>query len=165
MNITKTYDEKELTITVDERIDTVTAPDFENEIMDEMGNFDSLILDVNDLEYISSAGLRVLVLTHKKLKPEGIPFVIKNVNDTTWEIQGYALLEDISKELNIVISSEEYDTFSGFILHEFGSIPEDGTVLEINVDGLHITEAKIVNHQVESALLQIEPLNKEEEDE
>ena len=86
MNITKTYDEKELTITVDERIDTVTAPDFENEIMDEMGNFDSLILDFNDLEYISSAGLRVLVLTQKKLKPEGIPFVIKNVNDTIKEI-------------------------------------------------------------------------------
>lgn len=86
MNITKTYNEKELTISVDERIDTVTAPDFENEIMDEMGNFDSLILDFKNLEYISSAGLRVLVLTQKKLKPEGIPFVIKNVNDTIKEI-------------------------------------------------------------------------------
>ena len=54
--------------------------------MDEMGKFDSLILDFKDLEYISSAGLRVLVITQKKLKPEGIPFVIKNTNDTIKEI-------------------------------------------------------------------------------
>jgi anti-sigma B factor antagonist len=85
MDLTKNYDGKELTIVAKEKIDTVTAPDFQNEIMDEMGNFDSLIVDFTDLEYISSAGLRVLVATEKKLKPEGIPFVIK-VNDTINEI-------------------------------------------------------------------------------
>ena len=86
MEIEKKYNDKELTIEVGNRIDTVTAPDFENEIMDEMGKFDSLILDLVKLEYISSAGLRVLVLVQKKLQPEGIPFVIINVNDTIKEI-------------------------------------------------------------------------------
>ena len=86
MDIVKTYNDKELTIEVGDRIDTVTAPDFENEIMDEMGKFDSLILDLNNLEYISSAGLRVLVLVQKKLQPDNIPFVILNVNDTIKEI-------------------------------------------------------------------------------
>ena len=86
MEIEKKYNDKELTIEVGNRIDTVTAPDFENEIMDEMGKFDSLILDLEKLEYISSAGLRVLVLVQKKLQPEGIPFVIINVNDTIKEI-------------------------------------------------------------------------------
>lgn len=86
MNIKKKYNGKELTIEVGDRIDTVTAPDFENEIMDEMGKFDSLIIDFTDLEYISSAGLRVLIATQKKLKPENIPMVIKNVNDTINEI-------------------------------------------------------------------------------
>jgi anti-anti-sigma factor len=71
---------------VGDRIDTVTAPDFEKEIMDEMGNFDSLIFDFENLEYISSAGLRVLILVQKKLKPDAIPFVIKNVNDSIREI-------------------------------------------------------------------------------
>lgn len=85
MELIKNYDGKELTIVVKEKIDTVTAPDFQNEIMDEMGNFDSLIVDFTDLEYISSAGLRVLVATEMKLKPEGIPFVIR-VNDTINEI-------------------------------------------------------------------------------
>ena len=82
----KKYNEKELTIEVKDRIDTVTAPDFENEILDEMGKFDSLIIDFTNLEYISSAGLRVLIATQKKLKPENIPMTIINVNDTINEI-------------------------------------------------------------------------------
>lgn len=81
MNIEKIYDGKELTMKVDSQIDTVVAPDFENEILDEMGKFDSLILDFEKLEYISSAGLRVLIVIQKKLQLLGIPFVIKNTSD------------------------------------------------------------------------------------
>ena len=86
MDIIKQYNEKELTIEVKSKIDTTTAPDFENEIMDEMGKFDSLILDFKNLEYISSAGLRVLVIVQKKLHPQNIPFTIINVNDAIKEI-------------------------------------------------------------------------------
>ena len=86
MDVVKKYDEKELTIEVGNRIDTITAPDFENEINDEMGKFDSLIIDFSNLEYISSAGLRVLIATQKKLKPDNIPMIIKNVNDSINEI-------------------------------------------------------------------------------
>ena len=86
MNIIKNYNENELTIEVANRIDTVTAPDFENEINNEMGNFNSLILDFTNLEYISSAGLRVLIATQKKLKSDDIPMTIKNVNDAISEI-------------------------------------------------------------------------------
>jgi anti-sigma B factor antagonist len=85
MDLIKQYNEKELTITVKDNIDTITAPDFENEIMDEIGKFDSLIIDFTDLEYISSAGLRVLVIIEKELKPQNIPFVIK-VNGIIKEI-------------------------------------------------------------------------------
>ena len=97
MDLIKKYNEKELTITVKDKIDTNTAPDFENEILDEMGKFDSLIIDFTDLEYISSAGLRVLVATGKKLNPQNIPFVIK-VNDTIKEI---LVMSGFDKILNI----------------------------------------------------------------
>ena len=97
MDLIKKYNEKELTITVKDKIDTITAPDFENEIMDEMGKFDSLIIDFTDLEYISSAGLRVLIATEKKLKPQNIPSVIK-VNDTIKEI---LVISGFDKILNI----------------------------------------------------------------
>ncbi|WP_406535293.1 STAS domain-containing protein [Methanobrevibacter sp.] len=86
MNIVKNYNEKELTLSVEGRIDTITSQDLDKEINEELGNFDSLTLDFADLEYISSAGLRVLIATQKKLKSEGIPFVIKNVNDAINEI-------------------------------------------------------------------------------
>ena len=97
MDLIKQYNEKELTITVKDKIDTITAPDFENEIMDEMGKFDSLIIDFTDLKYISSAGLRVLIATEKELKPQNIPSVIK-VNDTIKEI---LVMSGFDKILNI----------------------------------------------------------------
>lgn len=86
MNITKNYDEKELTLAIEGRIDTITSQELEKEINDEMGKFDSLILDFADVEYISSAGLRVLIATQKKVKAENNQMTIKNVNDTVNEI-------------------------------------------------------------------------------
>ncbi len=86
MNIIKDFNEKELTLSIEGRIDTITSQDLDKEINEEFGNFDSLIMDFTELEYISSAGLRVLIATQKKLKAEDIPFVIKNVNDTVGEI-------------------------------------------------------------------------------
>lgn len=86
MDITKNFNEKELTIIVDGRIDTITSQDLEKEIDNEIGNFESLIIDFSGLEYISSAGLRVLISSQKKLKSDDIPVIIKNVNDTVNEI-------------------------------------------------------------------------------
>lgn len=116
-------------------------------VMDEYGGM-SGIITINDLveQLVGDLGDEV---NDEESEP-----IIK-VNDTVWKIQGYAPLEDISKELNISISNDEFDTFSGLVLHEIGSIPEDGTVLELNVQGLHITEAKVVNHQVEVAMVQL----------
>ena len=86
MNIVKNYNEKELMLSIDGRIDTITSQELDKEINGELGNFDSLIMDFANLEYISSAGLRVLIATEKKLKASNTPFVIKNVNDTVGEI-------------------------------------------------------------------------------
>lgn len=86
MEIIKNYNEKELTLAIEGRIDTITSQELDKEINAELGNFDSLTMDLTDLEYISSAGLRVLIATQKKLKSDDIPFVIKNVNDTVGEI-------------------------------------------------------------------------------
>ena len=77
MEITKNYNEKELTLSIEGRVDTITSKELEQEINDELGNFDSLIIDFTELKYISSA---------EKLQQENIPFVIKNVNDTVGEI-------------------------------------------------------------------------------
>ena len=86
MNIVKNYNKKELTLAIEGRIDTITSQELDEEINVELGNFDSVIMDFSDLEYISSAGLRVLIATQKKLKADNIPFIIRNVNDTVGEI-------------------------------------------------------------------------------
>ena len=86
MNITKNYNEKELTLSVEGRIDTITSQELDKEINGEFGNFESLIMDFTKLEYISSAGLRVLIATQKKLKADNKTLTIKNVNDTVNEI-------------------------------------------------------------------------------
>ena len=86
MKITKNYNKKELLLIIEGRMDTITSQELEKEINDELGNFESLTLDLNDLKYISSAGLRVLIVTQKKLDSDNIPFTIINVNGTVREI-------------------------------------------------------------------------------
>lgn len=55
-------------------------------------------MDFSDVDYISSAGLRILISTQKKLKPDDIPFVIINVNDT---IDGILKMSGFDKILKI----------------------------------------------------------------
>lgn len=86
MEINKNYDDKKLIMEVTGRVDTITSQDLEKSINEEIGKFDSLTIDFDKVEYISSAGLRVLIATQKKLKKDNVPLVIENVNDTIKEI-------------------------------------------------------------------------------
>ena len=62
---------KEMTIEIVGRLDTITAPVLEKTIAENMGDIQSLILDMKGLEYISSAGLRVLLGAQKKMQKIG----------------------------------------------------------------------------------------------
>ena len=86
MKIRKNYNEKDLLRSIEGHINTITSHELDKEINDEIGNFESLPLDFTDLEYTSSAGLRVLIGTAKKLKNDNIPPIIKNVNDAVGKI-------------------------------------------------------------------------------
>ncbi len=85
MDINKNRTEAELTVVLTGRLDTTTAPQLEQALKDELDNLDSLILDFEKLDYISSAGLRVLLATQKVMGKKG-GMVIRNVNDTVIEI-------------------------------------------------------------------------------
>ena len=58
----------ELTVAIDGRLDTVTAPEFERFLSENCDGVASLTIDCEKLVYVSSAGLRVLLSNHKKLK-------------------------------------------------------------------------------------------------
>ena len=86
MNINKTYSDNDLTVQVEGRIDTITSQQLEESLEEDIKNIDSLTLDFEKLEYISSAGLRLLIATQKKLKSTDTPLTIINVNETLKEI-------------------------------------------------------------------------------
>ena len=79
MHIEKQRNQNKLTLTLEGRLDTSTAPMLEAELST-MDGVTELVLDFAKLEYISSAGLRVLLATQKVMNKQG-SMVIKNVNE------------------------------------------------------------------------------------
>ncbi|MBR2717209.1 MAG: STAS domain-containing protein [Oscillospiraceae bacterium] len=71
MNIAKTTNGTELTIALEGRLDTVTAPELETELRSCLDGVTALTLDMNGLDYISSAGLRVLLSAQKVMNRQG----------------------------------------------------------------------------------------------
>ena len=85
MTINKTQDGSKLNVIVEGRLDTTTAPELEGELKASLDGITDLELDFSNLEYLSSAGLRVLLATQKTMNTQG-KMVVKNVNDTIMEV-------------------------------------------------------------------------------
>lgn len=85
MTIEKITNGAELTIKVSGRLDTTTSPQLEAELKDSVSDIRKLIFDFSDLEYLSSAGLRVLLSAQKVMNKQG-EMIVKNVNDNINEI-------------------------------------------------------------------------------
>ena len=85
MTIEKNLNGAELNVKVIGRLDTVTAPQLEAEFKGNVNGVEKLVLDFAELEYLSSAGLRVILATQKVMNKQG-EMIIKNVNDTINEI-------------------------------------------------------------------------------
>ena len=85
MTISKDLNGSELGIALEGRLDTTTAPQLESEIKESLGGISSRCLDLAKLEYISSAGLRVLLSAQKVMNRQG-EMKIKNVSDAIMEI-------------------------------------------------------------------------------
>ena len=92
MTIKKTVEGTELNLALTGRLDTTTAPQLETELKRSIGRVESLVLDFAGLEYLSSAGLRVLLAAQKVMNKQG-KMVIRNVNETiseVFEITGFS---------------------------------------------------------------------------
>lgn len=85
MEIIKKSEGNKLTVEVQGRLDTVTAPELEQELTSALEGVESLVLDFAKLEYISSAGLRILLSTQKKMMGKS-GMTITNVNDEVMEV-------------------------------------------------------------------------------
>ena len=85
MNISKTLKDGALTIALQGRLDTTTAPLLEQELQASLDGVTALRFDFAQLEYISSAGLRVLLTSQKQINKQGT-MVVCNVNETIGEV-------------------------------------------------------------------------------
>ena len=85
LNIKKNAVGDVLTVSLEGRLDTVTAPQLDASLRESMDGMKELILDLRDLEYISSAGLRVLLSAQKAMAKNGSMKLI-NVGDILMEI-------------------------------------------------------------------------------
>lgn len=74
-----------MTIALTGRLDTTTAPLLEQELQNNLAGVESLIFDLQALEYISSAGLRVLLYAQKVMNRQG-SMVVRNANDMIQEV-------------------------------------------------------------------------------
>jgi anti-sigma B factor antagonist len=89
MEFTKVVDGNKLTYTVSGRLDTNTSPSLNDDIASSLGDVKELVIDIKDLEYISSAGVRVLLSAYKVMKKQGtmilrnVPDIVRNVLSVT----------------------------------------------------------------------------------
>lgn len=85
MEIRKMQEGNTLTITLKGRLDTTTAPRLEAELKTGISKVTELVFDFAELEYISSAGLRVILSAQKVMNRQG-SMVIRNVNENVMEV-------------------------------------------------------------------------------
>jgi anti-sigma B factor antagonist len=85
LNTTKTIQNGKAAFALEGRLDTVTAPELEKELKASLEGLTELTLDFGKLEYISSAGLRVLLSAQKAMNKQG-EMKLMNVNETIMEI-------------------------------------------------------------------------------
>ena len=85
MTVTKKKNGSILLANVEGRVDTVTAPQFESEIKSDLNGVTELVLDFKKVNYVSSAGLRVLLLLQKVMNKQGSMKIV-GANETVKEI-------------------------------------------------------------------------------
>ena len=94
MTIEKNRQGVELSVALEGRLDTVSAPEFEAVVKNELAGVESFILDLKKLQYTSSAGLRVILLAQKAMNKQG-KMVLKNVAEGVMEVFEMTGLADL----------------------------------------------------------------------
>lgn len=98
MTITEVRNDEELQLNISGKIDTITATDFQKTVLTSFQKSNKVILNFKDVTYISSAGLRALVLGEKTAVSKGGSMKLINTNDSIMDI---LRITGMDKMLNI----------------------------------------------------------------
>jgi len=91
--------------------------------------------------------------------------LIEKISEDTWRISGSAPLEELQQLLDVHLPCEDYETLNGLIFDILGTVPQDGTTVEVQTGKLSIRATEIQNHQVLTALVKVLPTETETETE
>ena len=86
MNINKTQGDDKTTLTLSGRLDTTTAPQLQEALIPEFDNTKNIELNFTDIDYVSSAGLRILLMGINAAKAKGASMVLCGVSEEIMEI-------------------------------------------------------------------------------
>lgn len=86
MTIEERKDGEVLTLVIEGKVDTITAPNLQNSILQAFQKSINVTLDFNNVEYVSSAGLRALLIGQKTAQSKKGSMVITGVNDTVKKV-------------------------------------------------------------------------------
>ncbi len=92
MTINKTKEDNKLVMALEGRLDTVTAPELEKEVRENVEGVTDLVFDLKDLDYVSSAGLRVLLVAQKIMNDQGAMKLVNvsSVINEIFEVTGFS---------------------------------------------------------------------------
>ncbi len=79
--------------------------------------------------------------------------LISTVDENVWQIGGTASVSDVEEALGVEIADEDSDTFGGYVLGLYGSIPDDGSTFKLETDTLDISIEGIKDHKIEKAIV------------
>ena len=94
MTIEKHRQGAELTVMLEGRLDTASAPDLDAVVKNELLGVDTFIMDLKKLQYTSSAGLRVILIAQKTMNKQG-KLILKNVSEAVMEVFEMTGLSDL----------------------------------------------------------------------
>ena len=94
LTIEKSRQGAELAVSLEGRLDTASAPEFEAVVKNELAGVERFVLELKKLQYTSSAGLRVILLAQKTMNKQGI-MILKNVSDGVMEVFEMTGLSDL----------------------------------------------------------------------
>ena len=100
MKIKKIKEGTSLTLEVEGRLETTTAPELATVVKEELGGVENLVFDFEKVEYISSTGLRVLLFAQKEMNKRGTMKII-NVSDEVYDVMqdvGFTGISEIYKK-------------------------------------------------------------------
>ncbi|MDR2598692.1 MAG: STAS domain-containing protein [Oscillospiraceae bacterium] len=86
MTITKTQENGKITLTLNGRLDTTTAPSLQEDIVPAIDEANEIVVDFADLTYVSSAGLRVLLMAEKMAKASDKTMILSNISEEIMEV-------------------------------------------------------------------------------